>query len=241
MARMNFSRSTSAPRSRTQAQSGGMKNWDFKPEGLDTAGVTTNAANAADAVSTSAIYGELRANAPNYDDIASTAEEARMNERVASMTAEANMANAGINASAKIAAAEEKAKGLEAEGDAAKKSGMFSAIGGIASAALPLAMMSDETTKHTIDELENACAVLRELKPVTFFYKEEFSSSPERMHYGFIAQEYQKVMPDATYYDETIGKLCIDPTELISLLVRANQELQARVSRMEAKQALATV
>ena len=48
-------------------------------------------------------------------------------------------------------------------------------------------------------------------------------------------------MPDATYYDETIGKLCIDPTELISLLVKANQELQARVSRMEAKQALATV
>ena len=164
-----------------------------------------------------------------------------MNERVASMTAEANMANAGINASAKIAAAEETAKGLKAEGEAAKKGGMFSAIGGIASAALPLAMMSDETTKHTIDELENACAVLRELKPVTFFYKEEFSSSPERMHYGFIAQEYQKVMPDATYYDETIGKLCIDPTELISLLVRANQELQARVSRMEAKQALATV
>jgi len=48
-------------------------------------------------------------------------------------------------------------------------------------------------------------------------------------------------MPDATYYDETIGKLCIDPTELIGLLVRANQELQARVSRMEAKQALQAV
>ena len=61
------------------------------------------------------------------------------------------------------------------------------------------------------------------------------------MHYGFIAQEYQKVMPDATYYDETTGKLCIDPVELIGLLVRANQELQARVSRMEAKQALAAV
>ena len=48
-------------------------------------------------------------------------------------------------------------------------------------------------------------------------------------------------MPDATYFAETIGKWCIDPTELIGLLVRANQELQARVSRMEAKQALQAV
>ena len=236
---MNFSRSTSAPRTRTQAQSGNMKNWDFKPEGMQSAGVTTNAASAADAVSTAAIYGELRANSPNYDEIASTAEEARMNERVASMTAEANMASAGINAKAQIAAAEEQAAAMKAQGAAAKKGGMMSAFGGIAAAGIGL--LSDEETKHTIDELENACAVLRELRPVTFFYKEEYSSSPERMHYGFIAQEYQKVMPDATYYDETTGKLCIDPIELISLLVRANQELQARVSRMEAKQALQAV
>ena len=76
---------------------------------------------------------------------------------------------------------------------------------------------------------------------MSFFYKEEFSATPERMHYGFIAQEYQKVMPDATYYDESIGKLCIDTSELIALLVRANQQLQARVSRLEAKQALAAV
>ena len=234
---MNFSRSTSAPKNRTRASSGSTES--FEPMQMGSAGVRTNAASAADAVSTSAIYGELRANSPNYDDIAATAEEARMNERVASMTAEANMANAGINAKAQIAAAEEQAKAMEAQGDAAKKGGMMSALGGIASAGIGL--LSDEETKHTIDEIENACAVLRELKPVTFFYKEEYSSSPERMHYGFIAQEYQKVMPDATYYDESIGKLCIDPTELIGLLVRANQELEARVSRMEAKQALQAV
>ena len=61
------------------------------------------------------------------------------------------------------------------------------------------------------------------------------------MHYGFIAQEYQKVMPDATYVDGATNKLCIDPIELISILVRANQELQARVTRLEAKQALVSV
>ena len=65
-------------------------------------------------------------------------------------------------------------------------------------------------TKNTVEKIDNALKTLRELKPVTFYYNEEYSSSPERLHYGFIAQEYQKVMPDATYFDESIGKLCIE-------------------------------
>ena len=79
------------------------------------------------------------------------------------------------------------------------------------------------------------------MKPVSFYYKEEFSLSPEREHNGFIAQDYQKVMPDATYYDEEIGKLCIDTSELIGLLVRAIQQLETRVTRMEAANALVGV
>ena len=235
---MNFSRSSSAPRSRYTPQSG--RDEEFSPVSLKSAGVTTNAGSAADAVSTSSIYKELRDNAPDYQKIAESAAVARANERISAMNAEANMAQAGIQAKSAIAQAEAQAEAMEAQASAATKGGMMSAIGGIASAAAPL-LLSDEDTKHTIDEIENACEVLRELRPVTFFYKEEYSAAPERMHYGFIAQEYQKVMPDATYYDESIGKLCIDPTELISILVRANQELQARVSRLEAKQALAAV
>ena len=48
-------------------------------------------------------------------------------------------------------------------------------------------------------------------------------------------------MPDATYFDESIGKLCIDTNELIALLVRANQQLETRITRIEAKQALRAV
>ena len=239
---MNFSGSTRVATSRYTPKSSGdvAMGADFSPTGMKSAGVTTNAGSAADAVSTSSIYGQLRDNAPNYQDIASTAAEARMNERISSMNAEANMASAGIQAKSAIAQAEAQAEAMKAQASAAKTGGMMSALGGIASAAAPL-LLSDEETKHTIDAIENACEILRELRPVTFFYKEEYSASPERMHYGFIAQDYRKVMPDATYFDESIGKLCIDPTELISLLVRANQELQARVSRLEAKQALAAV
>ena len=238
---MNFSGSTRVARSNYTPKSSGdvAMGADFSIKGMKSAGVTTNAGSAADAVSTSAIYGELRANSPKFDQIAATAAEARMKERVASMNAEANMAQAGIQAASAIEQAEAQAAAMKAQAGAAKSAGMMSAIGGIASAGIGL--LSDEETKHTIDAIENACEILRELRPVTFFYKEQYSAAPERMHYGFIAQEYQKVMPDATYYDESIGKLCIDPTEVISILVRANQELQARVSRLEAKQALAAV
>ena len=214
---------------------------DFTPQGLKSAGVTTNAGSAADAVSVGSIFGALQDSAPDYDKVASTAAANRAGERVASMNAEATMTQAGIGAAANVKAAEEQAKALRSQASATTKAGLFSAVAGIASAAAPLAFMSDEDTKHTIDELEYACDILRELRPVTFFYKEEYSAHPERMHYGFIAQEYQKVMPDATYIDGATNKLCIDPIELISILVRANQELQARVTRLEAKNALVSV
>lgn len=235
-------RGTPAPKIGYRPRSGGdvPMGADFSPVGLQSGRVTTNAGSAADAVSTGAIYGNLRKNSPRYDQIVDTAANNRMKERVSAMNAEATMAAAGISAAGEVAAAEETAKAYEAQASAAKQGGMMSAISGIASAALPL-MMSDEETKHTIDRIEHACEVLRELNPVTFFYKEEYSANPERMHYGFIAQEYQKVMPDATYYDESVGKLCIDTNELIALLVRGNQELQYRVTKLEAKQALAAV
>jgi len=221
------------------AASSGRNIPDFTPQGLKSAGVTTNAGSAADAVSVGSIYGALRDSAPDYDKIAATAATNRAQERVAAMNAEATMTQAGISAAGNVKAAEEQAKAMRAQASATKKAGMFSAIGSIASAGIGL--LSDEETKHTIDELEYACDILRELRPVTFFYKEEYSAHPERMHYGFIAQEYQKVMPDATYVDGATNKLCIDPIELISILVRANQELQSRVTRLEAKQALVSV
>lgn len=234
---MNFSASRSPQRTRFAGQSGAAP--DFTPTSLASAGVTTKAGSAADAVSTAAVYGELRRNAPKFDQIAATAAENRQKEKISAMNAEANMASAGIQAASSVAQAEAQAEAMKAQGAAAEKGGMMSAVGGIASAAIGL--FSDEETKHTIDELEYACDVLRELRPVTFFYKEEYSAHPERMHYGFIAQEFQKVMPDATYVDNATNKLCIDTGELIALLVRANQELQYRVTKLEANRVLTAV
>ena len=234
MARFAGSVSLGVPNYSRSGQVGGFEPWQGT-----AAGTRTNAGNAADAVSVGNLFGSLRKNSPDYSKITQTALGNRSAEKLAGWEASANMTMAGIDAAKSVAVAEEQAKAYEAQAAAATKGGAMSAIGGIASAAIGL--ISDETTKHTIDQIDDALETLRNLRPVTFFYKEEYSAQPERMHYGFIAQEYQTVMPDATYFDEAIGKMCIDTNELIALLVRANQQLESRVARLEAKQALAAV
>ena len=203
----------------------------FSPMELRSGGVSSNAGAAADAVSIANVFEGIRKNSPKYDQIAADGMAQRSAERQAVMNAEAQVKAADLQAQAQIDAAESSAS-------ASKTGSMFGAIGSIAGAAIGL---SDESTKHTVDTIDDALETLRNLRPVTFFYKEEYSASPERMHHGFIAQEFQKEMPDATYYDESIGKLCIDTTDLIGLLVRANQQLETRLMRLEAKQALAAV
>jgi uncharacterized protein (DUF885 family) len=200
----------------------------FEPISLRSGGVGSNAGSAANAVSVGDTFGTIRDSSPKFGDIADTAMQVASMEK---MAAEKNATDLEIS--------ENNLEATEAEAGAAKSAGGMAALGQVAGAAIGL--MSDEETKHTVDTIDDALETLRNLRPVTFFYKEEYSSSPERMHHGFIAQEFQEVVPDATYYDESIGKLCIDTTDLIGLLVRANQQLETRLARLEAKQALAAV
>ena len=159
----------------------------FEPMSLRSGGVGSSAGSAASAVSVGEIFGSVRESSPKFDEIANTA-----------MTNASHEKQAQIGADAQIEAAEIGAKAASRAASASKTGSMFGAIGSIAGAAIGL---SDESTKHTVDTIDDALETLRNLRPVTFYYKEEFSSSPERMHHGFIAQEFQKVVPDATYYD----------------------------------------
>ena len=113
------------------------------------------------------------------------------------------------------------------------------AIGSVIGAGLSL--FSDESTKRDIQELDDALKMLRELRPVSFYYKEEYARHGDRKHHGFIAQEFKEVLPDATYQEETTGKLCIDTIDVIGLLVRSVQQLEERVMYLEAQRALAGV
>ena len=215
----------------------------FQPVDIGiTGGPQSNAGAAASTVNLGNTFGSLRKNGPRFDELAQTAIANRAQERATVTAVEGQVAAQGVEAygatkSAKmIAEAREAAAKSQASGQM-----MGSALGAIGSIGGALIGLSDETTKSDVQRIDTALETLRNLKPVTFHYKEEYSSSPERMHHGFIAQEFQKVLPDATYFDESIGKMCIDTSDVIGLLVRANQELEARIGMLEAKQALATV
>jgi hypothetical protein len=214
----------------------------FRPEPIELNVPQSNAGAAAGNVNLGNTFGSLRKNGPRFDDLAATAIANRAQERATVTAVEGQVAAQGVQAygatkSAQIVAEAQK-EAAEAQARGSMMGSAFGAIGSIGGALIGL---SDESTKHTVEKIEDALATLRNLKPVTFYYKEEYSMSPERMHYGFIAQDYAKVMPDATYYDEELSKMCIDTSELISLLVRSVQQLETRVARMEAAHALAGV
>ena len=207
-----------------------------------TGGPASNAGSAAGNVSLGDIYSAVRKNQPRFDELSATAIRNRASERATATSVEGQVAAQGVQAYGQVKSDQILAKAQEeAASKAASGSMMGSAMGAIGSIGGALIGLSDETTKETIERIDDALATLRDLKPVSFYYKEEYSIYSERMHYGFIAQDYVKVMPDATYYDEELGKYCIDTGELIGLLVRAVQQLETRVARMEATNALTGV
>jgi hypothetical protein len=199
---------------------------------------------------------------PAYDQIAGNAIKNAAAEDAAKMKAEAAVQSAGLTALGQVhgtmlqADAYEEAAQIQADAykeaeriqkSAAKsaenksKTGSFiKTLGTVASFALPL-VASDERTKHTIKKLDDVTLMLRELNPVSFYYKDEYTSDPDRMHYGFVAQEYKDVMPDAVHIDKDSGMYRIDINQLIALLVRGYQQLDNRITRMEVKNVLAGV
>ncbi len=207
-----------------------------------TGGARTDLGAAAGTVNMGSNYGPLRDSAPNFSDISATAIGTRANERATAMQMRAAVDAQQISSDAQVEAAKLQAKAAkDAASSQARGSMIGSAFGAIGSIGGALIGLSDATTKNDIKPIEDALVTLRQLRPVTFHYKEDWSTSPERMHHGFIAQEYQEVVPDATYYDSDNGKYCIDTSDLIGLLVRAVQQLETKVTRLEAANALVGV
>ena len=182
------------------------------------------------------IYSSIAANAPRADEGAVLALAERSKQKQGVMAADE-----AVYSQEKLLDAQLEAKKLQikAAEQAKQKEASSNMFGKVLSTGIGIATaFSDATMKHDIEPLEDALTTLRNLKPVTFYYNEEYSSSPERLHHGFVAQEYKEVLPDATYYDESIGKLAIDTGDLIAILVSAVQTLESRVTRMEAENAL---
>ena len=180
---------------------------------------------------------------PRPDELFAQQIANRAAERNAATQIEASNYATGIDAISNLRSTEliakANTKAAKKQASAQSSASTMSAIGSVIGAGL--ALFSDETMKDSIEEITDALSTLRNLRPVSFHYKEEWSTSPERKHHGFIAQEFKNVLPDATYYDDSKEKYCIDTLDLIGLLVRGIQQLETRVACLEVERALTGV
>tara|TARA_X000001388_G_scaffold73120_1_gene64464 strand:+ start:326 stop:985 length:660 start_codon:yes stop_codon:yes gene_type:complete len=212
----------------------GLSDFDFSGVNVQSA-ATGGIGNRAAA----AVQG-IRSRSPKYGQLGQLGIGIEAQEKSQAMAAEADVKSRQILADASVESAQMQADAQKSAANEASQGAMMGSVFG-AIGSIGAGLLSDETTKDNIETIDTALATLRQLRPVTFQYNEEYSSSPERLHHGFTAQEFSKILPDATYFDESTGKLCIDTGDLIGLLVRAVQELETRITHMEAVQALTGV
>ena len=97
---------------------------------------------------------------------------------------------------------------------------------------------SDRNLKENIAPLADALNVVAALNPVTFRYKEDYSKDQSTQP-GFIAQELQEALIDQVYLDGVVQAgpkhLNVAYQALVPILVKAIQELTARVAQLEGK------
>jgi hypothetical protein len=86
---------------------------------------------------------------------------------------------------------------------------------------------SDRRLKEDITELSPKAA--KQLIPVRFRFKGD-----DKLHYGFIAQDVQRIIPDVVQESEN-GYLTLTYHELIAPLYALVQEQEGRISRLEAR------
>ena len=109
-----------------------------------------------------------------------------------------------------------------------------------------LTTSSDRRLKTNIKPIVNALSVIGRLNPVQFLYRtEEFTEMKlsEGQHWGLLAQEVQEVLPELVSMagtaeptdGESFDYLSVNYMELIPVLLKSIQELEARVSQLEAE------
>lgn len=93
-----------------------------------------------------------------------------------------------------------------------------------------VAHASDLRLKREIRDLDLGLAEVLALRPVSFSWR----SGDGRRHRGLIAQEVQTVSPDLVMEDDD-GHLGVVYSDLVPVLIRALQQQNERLARMEAE------
>ena len=152
----------------------------FQPVDIGiTGGPQSNAGAAAGTVNLGNTFGSLRKNGPRFDELAQTAIANRAQERATVTAVEGQVAAQGVEAYGATKSAKMVAEAREAAAKSQESGQMMgSALGAIGSIGGALIGLSDESTKHTVERIDDALATLRDLKPVTFYYKERVQHAP---------------------------------------------------------------
>lgn len=110
-------------------------------------------------------------------------------------------------------------------------------------------IFSDAKLKRNINDVNNALALVNQLKPKTYYFnndKYNALSTGKNMRYGFLAQDVEKVMPelvgtskkplsvDANGIKQYEDVKSVNYVELIPLLTKAIQEQQAQIDELKA-------
>lgn len=93
---------------------------------------------------------------------------------------------------------------------------------------------SDERLKYDINSIEGASDILSDLRGVTYFMrKDEFPSRnfDDKLKYGLIAQEVQRVLPELVTKSEIDDYLGVDYNSFISILIQAHNEQAEEIKK----------
>lgn len=90
--------------------------------------------------------------------------------------------------------------------------------------------LSDATLKTNIQTIDNALEKTKELRGVAFKWKDSGEDS-----LGFIAQEVEKVIPEAVHTSEKTNQKSVSYGMLIGLLVEAIKEQQSQLEGLKQK------
>lgn len=87
--------------------------------------------------------------------------------------------------------------------------------------------LSDERVKDNIEPIEDSLEKLNRISGKTYNYTEEVSDTPEHKRAGVIAQDVEKVLPEAVIEKDSIKH--VDYNAVLALVVNAVNELARKV------------
>ncbi|UBD71184.1 tail fiber domain-containing protein [Bacteroides sp. BFG-257] len=99
---------------------------------------------------------------------------------------------------------------------------------------------SDARAKTNIQTLSQSLSIINQLRPVSYNFTDnsdntQFRKGGDGKEIGLLAQEVEKILPNAVLTDPDGNKL-INYTNLIAVLINAVKDLSTKVSALEAKQ-----